>query len=375
VPGADLDSRLIEAGLLEGVTGKAARQARLRLLRDLAGEGVPLEELRRAVAEDRLALLPVDRVLAGDQCYTPRQVSDMTGVPLAYLQAARSAAGLARPAADECAFGERDMEAARATAQLRAAGIPDESMLEVSRVVGRAMAQTAEVIRQIAARLFMRAGVTEHELAVRNAQAAQELLPLLGPLANNLLRLHVLEQVREQAVTQEELTAGTVTGAREIFVGFVDMVGFTRLGERIEVSELEVLVGQLGELATEAVRPPVRLVKTIGDAAMFVSAEPVPLIGTALAVVAAAEELGDGFPPLRGGVAGGLAVTREGDWYGHPVNLASRITEVARPGSVLVTRATRNAVGDAFSWSPAGSWSLKGLRHRVPLYRARPLPG
>jgi adenylate cyclase len=48
-------------GLLEGVWGEA-REARLALLRDLAEAGVPVEELRRAVAEDRLALVPVERV-------------------------------------------------------------------------------------------------------------------------------------------------------------------------------------------------------------------------------------------------------------------------------------------------------------------------
>ena len=58
-------------GLLEGVEGRA-REARLKLLRELADEGVPLDELRVAVEEHRLALLPVERILSGATSATPR---------------------------------------------------------------------------------------------------------------------------------------------------------------------------------------------------------------------------------------------------------------------------------------------------------------
>src|SRR4051795_10417772 len=51
-------------GLLDGLEGEPARAARRALLDELHEEGVPLDDLRRAVAEDRLALLPVERVLA-----------------------------------------------------------------------------------------------------------------------------------------------------------------------------------------------------------------------------------------------------------------------------------------------------------------------
>ena len=74
-------------------------------------------------------------------------------------------------------------------------------------------------------------------------------------------------------------------------------------------------------------------------------------------------------------MACGPALSRAGDWYGRPVNLASRITGLARPGSVLVTREVRDAVRESaaerFSWSSAGPKRLKGVRDPVPLYRAR----
>ena len=92
------------------------------------------------------------------------------------------------------------------------------------------------------------------------------------------------------------------------------------------------MTGRLGELAAAVVEPPVRLVKMIGDAAMVVGPEPGPVVEAALALVEAAENEGEDFPLLRAGVASGQALARAGDWYGRPVNLASRITAIARPG-------------------------------------------
>jgi adenylate cyclase len=116
----------------------------------------------------------------------------------------------------------------------------------------------------------------------------------------------------------------------------------------------------------------VQLIKLIGDAAMLVSPEPAPLLDAALELVDRGESEGGDFPPLHAGVALGAALNRGGDWYGHPVNLASRITAVARPSSVLADAEVRDAVGkDAYQWSFAGERHLKGVRGDVRLFRVR----
>jgi adenylate cyclase len=147
------------------------------------------------------------------------------------------------------------------------------------------------------------------------------------------------------------------------------MVGFTRLGELIEMDELGQVLGKLSNLAREAVRPPTRLVKTIGDAIMFVGPAPPALVETVLTLTERAE--GAGLPLIRSGLAAGLALSRDGDWYGPPVNLASRVTGVARGGSVLGTRDMRDAARQDYSWSSAGEWKLKGVERPVRLYRVR----
>jgi adenylate cyclase len=117
----------------------------------------------------------------------------------------------------------------------------------------------------------------------------------------------------------------------------------------------------------------VRLVKMIGDAAMLVSSEPRPLLEALLDLVDKVEAEGEEFPPLRAGVASGEALSRGGDWFGAPVNLASRITDKARPGSIVVTEEFRHELGDdGYSWSRLpGKRKLKGISDDLVLFRVR----
>ena len=111
---------------------------------------------------------------------------------------------------------------------------------------------------------------------------------------------------------------------------FADLVGFTRLGEVVSAEELGHLAGRLAGLARDLTSPPVRFIKTIGDAVMFVCPDPVPLLDTVLKLVEMVDT-DESFPRLRAGMASGMAVSRAGDWFGSPVNAASRVTGVARP--------------------------------------------
>jgi adenylate cyclase len=342
------------AGLLDGLDD-GAREARLRLLQDLAAEGISIDEMRRALAEGRLALLPVERLLAGEPRLTPREVAEAAGIPVEFFIAMRQAVGIARPDPDDRVCDAQDVSSAQAFAQLRGAGFPEDSLLDVTRVLGAGLAQTADAMRMAMAAVLLEAAADEYEIASRNAQAARELLPMMTPLMEHTLRLHIREQTRSQLFWQAE---GASPNLRHVWVGFADMVGFTRLGERIDAHELGGLVTRLNDLALETVRPPVRLVKTIGDAAMLASPGAEALVKTMLDLVERAEQEED-FPPLRAGLAGGVALSRGGDWYGRPVNLASRVTAVARPGSVLATKEVRDAAGDdRFAWSRARRGAL-----------------
>jgi len=255
----------------------------------------------------------------------------------------------------------------------REAGISEEDLLEVLRVLGRGLAQAAESLRALPLKLVLEPGMSETELAHRYAEAAAGLYPLVNPLVSNLLALHLRNATQSTVVSELERSGGRLPGSREVAVCFADLVGFTRLGEEVAPDELGRLAVRLEALATEAAEPPVRLVKTIGDAAMLTAPEPQPLLDAALNLIDAADAEGEAFPQLRAGVAVGLALPRAGDWFGRPVNLASRITAIARPGSVLAEREVRESALDAYGWSYAGERRLRGIRGPIPLFRARRL--
>ena len=358
-------------GLLDGLEGEQ-REARRKLLEELAADGVPLEELREAVAAGRLALLPVERALAGSgPRYSAREIADRAGVELEALQRAMSALGISAPDPDERVLSEADLEQAKRMRQFRDAGLPEEGLLQVARTIGMASARIAAANRELVARAQVEPGDTERDVAMRFAAAAEHLIPLLVPTLGYALQVHLLEQIRRDVIGTADLAVQEVGGATEISVCFADMVDFTKLGERLEAEELATLAGRLEEIAADVAPPPVRVVKMIGDAAMLVSTEPEALVGSALDLVEAADAEEADFQMLRAGVAHGTALARGGDWYGRPVNLASRITAVARPGSVLADEDAKAAAGDSFRYSFAGERRLKGIDSRVRLFRVR----
>jgi adenylate cyclase len=361
-PGMDFAAE----GLLDGLEGEE-RVARQRLLEQLVHQGYTLDQLRAAVAEERLVLLGVERVLGGR--YTTSDVERLTGVSARLMLRIRRLAGLPEPGADELVFGEEDLAVARSTRLFLEAGLSEQAVEEMTRVLGEAMGRVAATTTGMFVEAFLRPGDSEHDLAERFAQLTEQLVPALEPVLIATFKAHLREAIRRGMIGRAQRESGRVEADQIVAVCFADVVGFTRLGAQIEVQELGEVAGMLAQLAAELTEPPVRLVKTIGDAAMFVSPEPGALVAVALALVQAF--LDAELPTLRAGVALGPALQRAGDFYGHSVNLASRVTGIARPESVLVTQEVHDAAGERFAWSFAGRHRLKGVGVPVVLYRAR----
>jgi adenylate cyclase len=362
-------------GLLDGLADEAERDARLELLQQLHDAGVSIDELRRAVADQRLALVPVELVLGGKPRYTPREVAREAGVELEALQRSRHALGLPVSDPDACVLTEEDLEAARRGRRLAEAGVSEAQLVAFNRAVGEATSRVAAAVRALFGEGMVRPGDSELDLGTRFAEAARALRPDLGRALDYAATLHLREQLRRDVVTGAEREAGQILpGAQQVAVCFADMVGFTRLGTEVAADELGAVAERLASLAVEVAREPVHLVKTIGDAAMLVSPDASALLDAALDLVDAAEAEGEGFPRLKAGVAVGPALNRGGDWYGHTVNLASRITDIARRGSVVATREVHDELEDRYRWSFAGQRQVKGIREPVELFRARRLP-
>src|SRR3954464_4950586 len=359
-------------GLLEGLEGED-REARERLLEQLSEDGVSDDELKKAVEEQRIALLPVERALGASRSLTAEQAAEKADVPVEFVRRHRRALGLPLNEDDGTAFSEEDVEALEDMKRFLDAGLDEEGIEDVTRVVGESMTRVARSVAELTASSLLRPGVTEHDLGIGFAEAARHLVPLFGKPLEFVFKQQLLELVRSEMVSHTEREAGRLPGAETVNVSFADLVGFTKLGEELPPEEIGRVAGKLGELAADLAEPPVRLVKTIGDAAMLVAPEgkEEALVRVTLDLVQAAENEGDQFPMLRAGVARGEAIGRGGDWYGRPVNVASRLTGVARPGSVLTTESVHDETEDAFDWSFAGRKKLKGVKAPLPLFRAR----
>jgi adenylate cyclase len=281
-----------------------------------------------------------------------------------------------------------DLEAAERVRELLDAGLAPDAVEESARVMAMALSQVAASHREMVAGLVVEddggegdgsAEGAERSLADEVAAAerlegvTRALVPLIGPSLEHLYKLQLREQLRHAVIDDEGRREGRALGVDEVAIAFADLVDFTRLGEQLPPEEFGDITRRFARLASEAAGGRVRLVKMIGDAAMFSSPEPALLADAVLGLLELMEKQEGDFPSLRAGMAYGSAVARGGDLYGRPVNLASRLTDVARPGSLLFAGEGLEALeADAgLQLSSAGHKRLKGIDGAVHMYRVR----
>ena len=357
--------------LLDGLEG-TARTERAELVRWLLQQGITADEIR---ATNPPLLLATRHLIGDDGTYVSTlEISERHGIDLTLLQRVQRAIGLARVDDPDAVVHMRaDGEAAAHAQRFVELGLDPDQVVLVVRVLAEGLSHAAEVMRYTARSAVMRPGATEVEIAKASQALVSQIAPMLGPMIHDMLFMQLRHMMETEVINAGERAAGKpLPGARRITVAFADLVGFTRIGEVVSAEELGLLANRLADLARDVAVPPVRFIKTIGDAVMFVCPDPVPMLDVVLKLVEAVDTDND-FPRLRAGVASGMAVSRAGDWFGSPVNVASRVTDVARPGTVLVADSVWEAVGDTgeFHGSFAGSRRLKGIKNEVKLFRIR----
>lgn len=357
--------------MLDGLEG-AARTERAELVDWLLEQGITADEIR---ATNPPLLLATRHLIGGDGSYvSAREISEQHNIDLMLLQRVQRAIGLVRVDDPDAVVHMRaDGEAAAYAQRFVELGLNPDQVVLVVRVLAEGLSHAAEVMRYAALAAIMRPGATELEIAQASKALVSQIGPQLGPMIEQMLFMQLRHTMETEAINAAERAAGKpLPGARRVTVAFADLVGFTRLGEVVSPEELGQLAGRLANLARDVTAPPVRFIKTIGDAVMFVCPEPAPLLDVVLKLVEAVDTDND-FPRLRAGVSSGMAVSRAGDWFGSPVNVASRVTGVARPGTVLVADSVWEAVGESgeFSASFVGARRLKGVKSEVKLFRVR----
>jgi adenylate cyclase len=297
-------------------------------------------------------------LLGGARRYTRTQVADRAGVDAELARTLWRALGFPDVGDEEVAFTDRDVEALRTVRSLVDSGVLDEeAQLSVTRAMGQSLSRLAEwQVATITEALGRVDSPHKGPLQEQDAAAvARELVPVMEGLIGYVWRRHL-------AATAGRLLGGGDVVARSMAVGFADLVGFTSLTRHVSEDELARLVDRFEGMAADTIAElGGRVVKTVGDEVMFTADG--PSAGAEIAV-ALSERIGadETLPDLRVGLACGTVLSRLGDVYGEPVNIASRLTSAARPGSVLVDRDLATALeGD-------GRWRLR----RVP---PRPVRG
>ena len=154
-------------------------------------------------------------------------------------------------------------------------------------------------------------------------------------------------------------------------IAFIDLAGYARL---TETGGDELAARAAARLpARGRGRPTARrsLVKLLGDGAMLHFRDPRSAVRATLDLVDAIVDAG--LPPGHAGIGAGWLISRDGDYFGHTVNLAARLAGVATAGATLVTREIMDAVGEAtdgIRFEPVGEVALKNVAAPVAAFRA-----
>jgi len=344
--------------------------ARVRYL--LLELGCNDEEIDRAVEDDVLDLLVVDHLLVpSGHKLTQSEVAGRTNIPVDVVKRFWRALGFLDVDEDEPAFTDMDIEAVQLFQSLTALGIVDlDSAVQMARVIGSSMARIAEAETSPGTTpILMGSGdsVLDADEFARQAEAS---IPAMTRLLEYVWRRHLQAATRRAMLHR---TRGVEEGVRPVMaVGFADMVGFTVLSQHLGDEELAAVVARFEELAHDTVVAlGGRVVKMIGDEVMFVvqSTTGAAQIGLSLAEAYASDDL---LSDVGVALAVGPVLVKDGDFYGPVVNLASRLVNVARPGTVLISDEFKEALesegADDIDTRPLRTRSLKDLG-RVQMWK------
>ncbi|MFR9731865.1 adenylate/guanylate cyclase domain-containing protein [Saccharopolyspora sp. MS10] len=296
-------------------------------------------------------------LLGGEPRYRKADVAAAAGVELERAERLWQAMGFAHVEDDEVVFTDADVRAVRMLVQLVSAEV---ITAEVETAVARTLAQTMSRLAEWQVGIFRSVlGDRFAEDLDVTAQFAEAITPVMEELQGYVWRRHLA------ATAARELTerAGGADERVQV-IGFADLVGYTRLIRDFSEVELARLIDDFEESATAVVAENRgRIVKTVGDEVLFVADAPSDAAEIALTLN---EKIGgEGqLPPLRIGLARGTVLARFGDVYGSTVNIASRLTSVARPASVLVDRELAASLRGhpAYSLTSIGPTKVQGFR-------------
>ena len=270
------------------------------------------------------------------------------GVPIEVARELWRLLGFPSTADDDPAFTTADVEALQLAADLVALGIlSEDSQAALVRTWGRSFARLAEWQTTLLARVA--AADPDGDPLEQLGVLTGEVLPRVERLQSYVWRRHLAGAAgRLLAGAGGDATSDTTPQA----VCFCDIVGFTSRSRSMRDAELVAWIETFEARTTEVVVDHGgRVIKNIGDEVLLVADDPAAAARIAHTLVAMGSDEDDPFPQVRAGIAFGDVVTRLGDVLGPTVNIAARLTGVARDGTVLVDDGMHDQLEDDPAWS------------------------
>ena len=311
-------------------------------------------------------------LLDGPRRYTRAQVAELSGMAPERTLRLWRALGFPDAADGDPAFTDADIQALHVLSTLIDSGfVGPETEASIARAMGQALSRLADWQTDMLADALIRDAGPDADRgasADEAVAAARALLPRLREVQDYVWRRHL-------AANADRLLAAVGPGdRRELAVGFADLVGYTSRSRGMGGRELGAMIEDFESIAAEVIaRHSGRVVKTVGDGVLFTAGSGVAAVDIGLELPEAWEA--EDRPPLRTGVAFGPVLTRLGDVYSPVVNLASRLTSLARPSTVLVDRELAQQLrgNAAYRVRPLKRVSVRGYDHLQPwLVRRRP---
>ncbi|GAA2392029.1 adenylate/guanylate cyclase domain-containing protein [Nonomuraea africana] len=273
----------------------------------------------------------IERLLVGTPAHHTRgEVAARAGVSQELAERIWRALGFATLADDAVAFSDADVAALRRVRKMLDSGLMDEpTVIRMARALGQTTARLAQWQAEIMVGAMLPPDVqpSDADLA-RILETSQQLLPDFEHVLIHVWRAQ-LAAAGTRLLAIADINDDLVPTRVSLAVGFADLVSFTRRSRELSERELAELVEGFESRAADVVAVHgARLVKTLGDEVLFTAPSRAQAARIALDLVETGE--------LRIGMAYGPVLPMMGDVFGTTVNLAARLTAIARPGTIVV---------------------------------------
>jgi adenylate cyclase len=308
---------------------------------------------------------PLAEALLGKAELSSNDVAQQSGISRDRARRLWRALGFPPVADDERIFTRADVDVLRAVQHLIDERDADPAdLLQLTRVVGQSLARVADAEVTVVVDRVARLHADEPAAPAATAELFERvrtLAPALEQLLGYVWRRHLLAALLR-------ISATPAAADRDQTVGFADLVGFTAISQALDSKALAAMVDRFEAVVYEHV--PARggrVVKMIGDEVMFAADDAETAAQIALALVDA-HARDDILPNVRVGLASGPTLAWEGDLFGPTVNLASRLVNLARSQTVLVSEALGQLLLDnaAFALRRLRGVRLQGIGRVSP---------